>query len=293
MRNDRWVGARLAARARETLQKLLGFEHTTAKLIGIVVAAALGVLVFGRFPHWAKAPAILRTENVSYITAPFDGHLERVLVRVGDEVAAGSELLSLDRKELLLREAELIAEKNRHLSELEKARATNALADMRIAQGTLDQSQARHDLVRFRLSQATVTAPWAGVVVEGDLMERVGSPVRQGDTLLKLAQLEDIYAELEVDEKDIQYVRPGLEGEIAFASRPQDRYVVRLSRAEPVALPKEKGNVFLVRAALAGPREAWWRPGMTGVARLRVGERSLLWIVAHRTVDFLRLRLWW
>ncbi len=291
--NDRWVGARMASRAGETLQKLLGFEHTAAKVIGIAVAAALGVLVFGRFPYWAKASAILRTENVTYVTAPFDGHLEKVLVRVGDEVAGHAELLSLDKKELLLREAELIAEKNRHISELEKARATNALADMRIAQATLEQSQARHDLVRFRLSQATITAPYPGVIVEGDLMERVGSPVRQGDTLLKLAQLSDMYAELEVAEADIQHVRPDLEGEIAFTSRPQDRYRLRVSRAEPVAVPKEKGNVFIVRAQLAGAAEAWWRPGMTGVARLAVGERSLLWILTHRTLDFLRLRLWW
>ena len=214
-------------------------------------------------------------------------------MRVGDDVGGGDELLSLDKKELLLREAELIAEKSRYLSELEKARATNALADMRIAQGTLAQSQARHDLVLFRLSRATITAPYAGVIVEGDLMERVGSPVRQGDTLLKLARLDDMYAELEVAEADIQYVKAGLEGEIAFASRPQDRYRLRVSRAEPVAVAKEKGNVFVVRAELAGAAESWWRPGMTGVARLTVGERSLLWILTYRTLDFLRLRMWW
>jgi hypothetical protein len=129
--------------------------------------------------------------------------------------------------------------------------------------------------------------------VEGDLMERVGSPVRQGDILLKLARVEEMYAELEVSEADIHYVSADLEGEIAFASRPQDRYRLKVSRAEPVAVPREKGNVFVVRAQLAGVSETWWRPGMTGVARLTVGERSLLWILTHRTLDFLRLRLWW
>jgi hypothetical protein len=32
---------------------------------------------------------------------------------------------------------------------------------------------------------------------------------------------------------------------------------------------------------------------MSGVARVGVGKRSLLWIITHRTLDFLRLRLWW
>jgi hypothetical protein len=32
---------------------------------------------------------------------------------------------------------------------------------------------------------------------------------------------------------------------------------------------------------------------MSGVARLGIGSRTLLWILTHKTVDFLRLRLWW
>jgi hypothetical protein len=32
---------------------------------------------------------------------------------------------------------------------------------------------------------------------------------------------------------------------------------------------------------------------MSGIAKINAGERSLLWIITHRTVDFLRLKLWW
>jgi hypothetical protein len=32
---------------------------------------------------------------------------------------------------------------------------------------------------------------------------------------------------------------------------------------------------------------------MTGLCKLSVEKRSLLWILTHRTVDFLRLKLWW
>jgi hypothetical protein len=32
---------------------------------------------------------------------------------------------------------------------------------------------------------------------------------------------------------------------------------------------------------------------MSGVAKVNVGERNILWIFTHRTVDFLRLYLWW
>jgi hypothetical protein len=31
---------------------------------------------------------------------------------------------------------------------------------------------------------------------------------------------------------------------------------------------------------------------MSGMARLEAGRRKPIWVLTHRTVDFLRLRLW-
>ena len=292
-RSDRWFGARLASSLREKFGRVFGNEHTGIKIIVVLIAAALGTAIFGHFPYRVKAPVILRTDDLTYLTAPFDGHIERVLVRVGDEVEEGEELLSLDQTQLLLREAELIAEKNRYSSEFEKARGAGSPADMRITQALYDQSAARHELVRYQLDRSVVRAPFSGIIVGGDLKERVGSPVRQGDMLFKLARIERLYAELKVSETDIHQIEQLLEGEIALASRPEETYRIEVFRMEPIAVPEEKGNVFIVHADFpTGPQE-WWRPGMTGVAKLNIGDRSLIWIATHRTVDFLRLRLWW
>ncbi|MGD0727646.1 MAG: HlyD family efflux transporter periplasmic adaptor subunit [Spirochaetia bacterium] len=292
-RSDRWIGARLAAGVREKLALLLGYQHTGAKAIAILVAALLGVVFFGQFDYRVKASAVLRTDDLVNLTAPFDGHLEKVLVRVGDAVAGGQELVSLDRTDLLLREAELVAEKTRYEREFEKAQGSNALADMRITTALRDQAAARLELARYQIDRAVIRALFAGVIVEGDLFEKIGSPVRQGDLLLKLGRMERLYAELEVNEADIHEISGELSGEMALASRPQERFAIKVTRVEPVAVAKEKKNVFVVKAALTGDRRDWWRPGMSGVARVGVGKRSLLWIITHRTLDFLRLRLWW
>ena len=34
------------------------------------------------------------------------------------------------------------------------------------------------------------------------------------------------------------------------------------------------------------------RPGMEGLAKVVVGEKSYLWLGFHRTLDWLKLRLW-
>jgi multidrug resistance efflux pump len=292
-RTDRWFGARLASGLKDKLGRIFGYEHTGIKIIALLIAAALGTAIFGHFPYRVKAPVILRTDDLAYLTAPFDGHIERVLVRVGDEVEEGEELLRLDQTELLLRETEVIAEKNRYSSEFEKARAAGSPADMRITRAQYDQSAARHELIRYQLDRAVVRAPFSGIIVEGDLKERIGSPVRQGDMLFKLARIERLYAELKVSENDIHEIGQTVEGEIALASRPEDVYPIEVFRMEPVAVAEEKGNVFIVHAGFPSGPQDWWRPGMTGVAKLKIGDRSLVWIATHRTVDFLRLRLWW
>ncbi len=124
-------------------------------------------------------------------------------------------------------------------------------------------------------------------------MERIGLPVRQGDVLFKMAKVERLYVELEISELDIHELHSALEGELAMASRPQEIYIIKVFRVEPVATPKEGGNVFIVHCRFSDGPLDWWRPGMTGVAKLNIGQRNLFWILTHRTVEFLRLRLWW
>ena len=76
-------------------------------------------------------------------------------------------------------------------------------------------------------------------------------------------------------------------------TQPKLKYPVSIQTIEPAAVTKKDGNVFLVRMKLDRSPETWWRPGMTGLCKLSVEKRSLFWILTHRTVDFLRMKLWW
>ena len=71
-------------------------------------------------------------------------------------------------------------------------------AEMQINMARRDQSASRLALIRHQLAHAKVSAPQAGVVVEGELKKNLGAPLRKGDLLLKLAQGESSYLELEI-----------------------------------------------------------------------------------------------
>ena len=107
---DRWVGARLALGAKEVFARLVGFEHTWLKVLAIIGAVLLAFVLFGRVPYRVKAPVTLRTDDVAVLSAPLDGHIEKVDVRIGDTVQEGQELLALDQTDLLLSEAQIVAE---------------------------------------------------------------------------------------------------------------------------------------------------------------------------------------
>lgn len=289
---DRWFGARWLAALRERLTAWSGAEHTLAKIVAGVLAAALLFVALVPLPNRTEAPFTLRGEDVRYLPAPYDSYIDNVFAEKGQPVAPGMVLLTLDNRELLLEEAAAAADLSRYTAEAEKARAENRLAEMRIRQAQADQSRARLNLVRQRLALSEIKAPYDGVVVDGDLKDRVGSPVKQGDVLFKVARLDKLYAQLQLAERDVHLIREGAEGRLAFASQPGLKFPVRVERIEPAAVAREDGNVFLVRCSMPGGIQSWWRPGMTGVAKIQTGRRTCLWMLMHRTADYFRLRFW-
>jgi len=291
--HDRWFGARWAAATREYFAGWLGPEHTWSKVSAIGTAVLLAALFLVRVNYRVEGNFILRSDEAEYLTAPFDGYIEQVFVRGGDHVTKGGQLLALNRSELLLDESAALADLTRYQRESEKSRAAKNLAEMRIADALAQQTQARLDLVRYRLENAVIKAAFDGVVVEGDLRERIAAPVKQGDALFKVAKLDTLYAEAEIPERDVKEILTSTKGEIAFVTQPKLKYPVTIQTIEPAAVTRKDGNVFLVRLKLDQKSESWWRPGTTGLCKLSVEKRSLFWILTHRTVDFLRMKLWW
>lgn len=291
--SDRWFGSRWTHRLKKRLETWVGPQHTWAKA-GAIGATLLVVLLFlPVYPVRIEGNFIVRSEEQSYLSAPFDGFIQSAQVRPGDVLTNGATLMRFNTEQLELEESAAIADQTRYLREAEKARAARNLAEMRIAQAQADQAAARLGLVRHRISQATLKAPFNGVIVEGDLRQRIAAPVRQGDPLYKFARIDTLYVEAEISERDAHRMPPQATGEIAFVAQPDSKHPIQLLRLEPSAVPKETGNIFIVRAALTGPAQSWWRPGMSGLCKIDAGRGTLFWILTHRTVDFLRLHLWW
>ncbi|MFT7090432.1 MAG: multidrug efflux pump subunit AcrA (membrane-fusion protein) [Candidatus Azotimanducaceae bacterium] len=292
-RYDRWIGARFKSWMKDKLVGLVGVDNTFAKAMGFVGALLLAFLLFGSLEYRVEAPFILRTDEVAFIPAPIDGYVRDVNVEIGDRVTKGDVLLNLDTRELVLSEAMALADISRYSREMEKARAQNQLADMRIAQALMAQAESQLARERYHIDNARLVAPFDGIVVEGDLKEMLGAPVRKGDILFKVADISSMYVEIDLPERDVHEVSLQAIGQITFVSRPADTFDVLISEIDPAAVTKADGNVFVLKGELAAEIAPWWRPGMSGIAKVNVGDRNVLWILTHRTMDFFRMLLWW
>lgn len=261
-------------------------------LLAGFAGVALTALALMPLPHRITAPFVLRTDRLAQVGAPFDGFIESVAVRVGDPVAAGQVLFVMKTRDLQLERAGLLADMAQHEREAQKAQAGGAAADMRIALAQVEQSRARLAQADYRIASASVRSPLAGMVIEGDLPRQIGAPLRRGDAGFRVAALQELYAEINVNEADVAFITESMSGEIAFVGRPDAAFDVRVTRIVPLASLQNGENTLPVRAVGETTAE-WWRPGMSGIAKLDVGPRPLWWIASRRLLDFLRLHLWW
>lgn len=290
-KHSRWFGWRWAQAWRAGLAKVLSPRHTWLKAGAIAGCVAMLCAFLIPFSYRVDATFIVRPESLAHLPAPFDGYIAGVNVRPGDLVEAGAVLLRLEDRDLAIEEAEVLSEVRRHAAEAELAEAEGRLADLRVARASREQAEARLELIRHRLSRVEVRAPFDGVVVQGDLRERLGSPVRQGEVLIQVSRLDGNYVEIRLPERDVDLIEDRRTGLAIFASRPDLQFPMLVERVSPMANPDDDGNAFLLRAHLEDEAN-WLRPGMSGVAKIDGGRRTLWWRATHRIVDFIRMKLW-
>jgi hypothetical protein len=285
---------RIRRKLQSGAEQLFGPEHPVLKLTGVLLVLLVLYLAFGSWHYRVDASAQLNTDATRLISAQFDGRIEQVHATAGDLVKKDSLLASLDTRDLLQQRNELSAEISKASTEINKLRAEGLLAETEIAQARLDQALTKAERIDSYLTQSTSTAPFEGVIVEGEKKDLLGAPVKKGDRIFRIAKVEGLYITLMVSEKDMRHIQAQAKGEVALLSHPSHNIPIQVSSVIPVAQVKgQEGNHFMIKATLLEAPQPWWRPGMTGLARIDVGDKNVAWILSHRVVDRLRLLLWW
>lgn len=290
-RNDRWLIVKIGESLVTQAARLLGPGYLGRKAIALAALVIVVGLSFWSETYHVVADAQLEPLERRVVVSAYDGYVQSAKARAGDLVKAGDELATLEDRELNLERLRWVTERQQHQYEYDRALATRELANINIVKTQIEQADAQIKLIDEQIARTRLTAPFDGLVVSGDLSQRIGASVSRGETLFQLSPLSKYRVVATVSERDIASLAPGQEGEVVFASLPDQPIPIRIDRITPVASDTANGTGFRVEASLDGANDRL-RPGMTGVARIGLDREPVIAIWTRPMLDWLGL-LWW
>lgn len=210
------------------------------------------------------------------------GRIQAYLVEEGDEVKSGQALVQLDARpfEAALREARAglresranVELRRKELARLEELRRRDVASEadldvkvnqLRVSEAEAERLEARVAQLALDLEDTVLRAPSDGVILEKlkEVSEIAvpGGFAGSGD-LVRMANLDELRAELDVNESDLSKVRLGQPAQVVPDAYPDRRYAASVVKLYP-QINRQKGTLE-VEVRILEP-DAWLRPDMS------------------------------
>jgi multidrug resistance efflux pump len=266
-----------------------GYLAWKAGAAGLVLT--LVVLLVWPVPDRVTATTVIEGRQRQVITAPFDGFIGQVLARPGERVVRGQMLARLDDRDLKLEQARHHSERDQASGKVRQAMTDHDSPALALAQAEVQQAEAQLALVEAKLGRAGLTAPLDGLLVTGDWVQQIGSPVEVGKEMFEIAAGEGYRVVLQVPDRDIARVHVGQLGVLRLTGQPQVAHEFRVSTVTATATVQDSVNGFRVEAEWQGQAPPL-SPGMQGIGKIEVGTSNLLTVWTRTSIDWLRLKIW-
>ena len=212
------------------------------------------------------------------------GRITDILVREGQEVAAGTALFKVDDAELKAQAAQAEADRQLARQALERTKSliaqnASSSADLEQAEAKSRGADANYDLLKTRLDRTIVRAPFAGVV--GRRLVSLGTFVSNQTPLISLQSVNPQHAAFQVPERYADQLRRGQLVSFQVAALPGRNFSGEVVFVDPVVeLP---GRTILIKARVPNPQREL-APGMFIEARLATAIRPNAVVVPEDAV---------
>lgn len=222
--------------------------------------------------------------RVSHIGPRTDGRIVRLAADIGAEVRGGQALAILEspqvgqvraeeqEAEALLEIAQENYERERRLEQQgisSRKELLDAEADLRRAEAALNSARQRLQALgagHGSGGQFALTSPFPGVVVAREAS--LGEMASPSDQILTVANLDRLWIELDIYERDLSRVARGQDVDVTTAAYPGRAFPGKIVYVGDILNPEKR----TVRARMEIPNESGLlKPGMFANARIQVG----------------------
>jgi membrane fusion protein, multidrug efflux system len=220
-----------------------------------------------------RATGTLRSSDSVVVQPEISERVAGVLFEQGQAVRAGAPLVTLEtdtlQAELDKAEAALaLARENFRRSESLSRQGATAARALDEARAALATAEAEAELARARLADATIEAPFDGVVGLKELS--VGRYVQPGDDLVTLERIDPLNLDFRVSERWLTKLRPGDTVAVSVDALPGERFEGRIVAIDPQV--DVNGRAVQLRATVANPDRVL-RPGLFARVAVELDRR--------------------
>ncbi len=227
-----------------------------------------------------------------FVSAPYDGVLEKSEVQNGDVVESGQIMGRMEGRLLRMEMSSLRAEKQGQIKTRDAARARGNIAESQIAAEEIERLDAEISLIQSRLDNLEIRSPIDGVVISGDLEDAEGATMEIGQQLFEIGPLNRMLVEIRVPDNEIKFVAKEMPVRVRLNAFPFKTWQGKISKIHTRSELIDDNNVFVVEIEVEN-LESRLRPGMIGKARITSNARPLGWNLFHHSFDSLRRWLIW
>ncbi len=263
--------------------------------------AVLGVLAMP-FKHSIDGEATLVSKHYRSLPALTSARLSEIQVREGESVAEGQVLARLDTYDLEMQLRQEAQDYERYMAEADRAQSLGEEALMQISRLNARKILARVEKLQTDIRNATILAPFDGVVVgPKNLTQMIGKVLRMGEPIIEIADPHDWEVKVLVSEPDLvqldrTYQASGaISGQLKLAADPTMGFPLEIRDASDFAygLRAENGTygfglVLPIASNEADPE--LFKLGLGGRATFDCGRKSVAYILFHDFSNFLKLR---
>jgi len=289
--NDRPIWVKIKDALWLQVQRMFGPKYVLRKGIAVLVALLTLCALFLQGDYRLSADTKLEGLVQRMVVAPFNGYIAQTGARAGDVVNESDLLCRLDDRDLRLERMNWLSQKSQFQKQRQDAMAKHDRAQVNILGAQLSQAEAQLELIETNLARTMLKAPYRGIVTSGDLSQRLGGAVQQGEVLFEVAPLDQYRVILKVDERRIADVKVGQDGVLVLTALPDKSFAFEIDKVTPITTTDEGSNYFRVEAKLVSRTEAF-RPGMEGVGKIMVDRRNLFGIWTRDLREWLALWSW-
>ena len=228
--------------------------------------------------------------RVSEVAPRFDGYVERLYVEAtGQEVRRGEPLMDVYSPELLAAEQELLVAGN-----LEQSLGKSTIPGVPASSPDL-VTAAKRRLELWGISEAqiaeiirtgkakralTLYAPATGIVLQKNVVQ--GQAIQAGQTIYKIANLSEVWVEVQLREQDAGTIRTGSAATVNLAAFPGRPLRGRVAYVYPTL--EAQARTVMARIVIPNP-EGRFKPGMYTTVTLSTPSESALSVPASAVVN--------